>query len=124
MKKSVSEKLSTVSRQAASVAVIQDENGNVRGRILVRFTPAQIGYNHEVSVHCHALEMTHEQSAKGSCYQNPSSLFDLLDSNGHTCLDGTLKPMTRADVESRSGFYDISAIKSDEGEFFTLFWAL
>lgn len=125
MKKSVSEKLSTVSRQAASVGVIQDDKGNIRGRILVRFTPAQIGYNHEVSVHCHALEMTHcDDVAKGSCYENPATLFDLFDRNGHQVLDGQLKPMTRADVESRSGFYNLSAIKSDEGEFFTIFWAL
>ena len=123
--RTVSEKLSTTGRQAASVGVIQDEKGNIRGRILVRFTPAQIGYNHEVSVHCHALEMSQvDDVKKGSCYQNPVTLFDLIDRSGHTCLDGLCKKMTREDAESQSGFYNISGIISDEGEHFTIFWAL
>ena len=100
MKKTVSEKLSNVSRQATSVGVIQDDKGNIRGRILVRFTPAQIGYNHEVSVHCYPLDMNQaDDVAKGSCYQNPVTLFDLLEENGYSCLDSLGKKMTRADAE-------------------------
>ena len=71
-----------VSKQTFSAAVIIDSQGKQRGKIIIRFTDSQIGYNHHVGVIFHPAELNFSDTRKGSTYSQPGTLFKLLANNG------------------------------------------
>ena len=120
------DRLDHVSRQTFSAAVILDADGNQCGRIIVRFTDSQIGYNHEVGISFYhsqlpSSESNFSMSRKGSCYSNPATMVDMLQELGFTCWTHN-KPVTgRGDYLSR--FKDIESMKAGNRKF-RILWAI
>ena len=71
-----------ISRQTFSAAVILNSAGTQVGKIIVRFTPSQVGLNHEVGVIFHPAGIDYASTMKGGTYSQPSTLIELLDANG------------------------------------------
>lgn len=73
---------SHVKKQTFSAAVILDAKGKMRGRIVVRFTPSQIGYNHQVGAIVYGTDLDFNTTQKGGTYDQPQSLVKLLKAHG------------------------------------------
>ncbi len=71
-----------VSKQTFSAAVIVDSNGVMAGRIIIRFTDSQIGYNHQAGVLFHIAGIDFSDTRKGNTYSQPGTLFHILDNAG------------------------------------------
>ena len=70
--------------QNCSAAIILNSAGDVRGRILVHYTSAEIGMNHEVGIVFYGIgkDERHRcnfgKTRKGNCYANPETLVEML----------------------------------------------
>ncbi len=72
-----------VSKQTFSAAIITDSKGKQVGKIIIRFTDSQIGYNHQVGVIFHPSDcLGFDKTSKGGTYSQPGTLFHLLDTDG------------------------------------------
>ncbi len=71
-----------VSKQTFSAAVITDSKGKQVGKIIIRFTDSQIGYNHQVGVIFYPADLDFSKALKGGTYSQPGTLFHLLDAAG------------------------------------------
>jgi hypothetical protein len=71
-----------VSKQTFSAAVITDSKGKQVGKIVIRFTGSQIGYNHEVGVVFYPADINFSSTRKGNTYGQPGSLYYLLRDAG------------------------------------------
>ena len=77
-----------ISRQTFSAGVIVDSDGKQAGKIGIRFTDSQIGYNHQVGVVFYPAEMSFGNNSikKGGTYSQPDTLYKLLNASGVTCF--------------------------------------
>ena len=120
-----------ISRQTFSAAVILDSKGRLQGRIMIRFTPSQIGYNHEVGVIFHPAGVDYASTMKGGTYSQPSTLIELLDANGvksYTWSGDLIFNQSRGEpgqvcAESLSQFSDVASLKHGRKSYRVL-WAL
>jgi hypothetical protein len=78
---------SHVSKQTFSAAAITDSKGNQVGRIIIRFTDAQIGYNHHVGVSFYPADIDFGATLKGSTYSQPITLVKAFDAASVRCYD-------------------------------------
>lgn len=107
--KSIFEYTNNVSRQTFSAASIVDSKGKQVGKIIIRFTDSNIGYNHLVYVQLPGFV---RGQAKGNTYNQPVTLFRLIQDNGFRCFAGRGREvMTYGDAESLSSFNDIASLK-------------
>ena len=110
---------SHVSKQTFSAAVITDSKGKQVGKIIIRFTDAQIGYNHEVGVVFYPADLNFSETLKSGVNNNPDTLYHLLNNNGikvysrYSQLIGYKNKETNKTVryDSLSDFSDIVRIK-------------
>ena len=120
-----------ISRQTFSAAVIVDSNGKQAGKIIIRFTPSQIGYNHQVGVLFHPADMSFEVALKGSTYSQPQTLADLFSGAGVRMYDWTGREIIAGwkdkegavCAQSLSRFDDIASIKHGRKQYSVL-WAI
>lgn len=70
--------INMVSKQTFSCALIFDAKGKQCGKIIVRFTDSQIGYNHQLGMVFGDLDFG--TTFKGDCYSNPDTLIKALQS--------------------------------------------
>jgi len=71
-----------VSKQTFSAAAIVDSKGKQVGKIVIRFTDATIGYNHQVGVIFYPAEINYKDNRKGNTYAQPDTLFYILRDAG------------------------------------------
>lgn len=81
------DKFHKLSRQCVSAAVILDSKGVTRGRIVIRFTNGQIGFNHQLTVLFLAAGLNYSTSSKGGSYDQPGTLFKHLNNTGRVMYD-------------------------------------
>ena len=133
MKQTILDKTNHVSKQTFSAAVITDSKGKQVGKIIIRFTDSQIGYNHEVGVLFHPAELSFRESHKGNTYAQPDTLYFLLSRAGIKCynwsgqrvIDYTLieKGVKGQNYNSMSRFDEIVKLKHGRKEYNVL-WAM
>jgi len=134
-----------VSKQTFSAAAIIDSDGKSAGKIIVRYTDATIGYNHNVCVLFYPVDgMNYSNTKKGGTYNEPATLVQMLESNNITAYlhDGNRvtsdydliygkrrkTPNKRINnnishAESMSRFSDISSIKYKRKKY-NLVWVM
>jgi len=120
-----------ISRQTFSAAVIVDSEGNQAGKVVVRFTPSQIGYNNQVGVIFHPADLSFSKTIKGNSYSAPTTLVRLLNQAGVTCCDwggteivaGHKASEGQVSSESLSRFDDVASIKHGRKQYSVL-WAI
>ena len=124
------DKINTLSKQSVSAAAIIDSNGNLAGKVLVRFTHSYIGWNHEVVAFLFNHDnMRANDSLKGGTYDTPATLYKIFHAAGLECLDwhkrtiGGYSNKQEINVDSLSGFNDIRYIKQGN-KLFTLNWVI
>lgn len=130
MKKYLLDKINSMSRQSVSTAVIVDSKGDMAGKILVRFTDSQIGWNHEISATLWGFMdengnnlLSMNKSKKGNCYSNPFTLFKLFNDAGLKCYDYSENPISARRADSLSAFSSIAMIKHGNRKF-RIYWAI
>jgi len=69
--------LNTVKKQTFDMAIITDSKGKSAGKIVVRYTDAQIGYNNETGIVLYGYDLSYSNTRKGSTYDQ-DSVFHLL----------------------------------------------
>jgi len=109
------DKFGTVSNQCFDAGVIVNAQGKQCGRVLVRYTKGQYGYNNES--HVHLFGDVRPDTVKGSVY-NKSGVFDILTAMGAKCYgyDGRLFVECEAGdnqqtIDSISSFNELTAFK-------------
>ena len=120
-----------VSKQTFSAAVIVDSEGKQVGKIIIRFTDSQIGYNHNVGVIFYPAELNFEKTRKGGTYDQPGTLFKVLHDAGikvyahNKRVDGydghDIANAVRYD--SLSTFNDITGLSYNDDEY-SILWAM
>ena len=71
-----------VKKQTFDTAIITNGNGKVAGKIIVRYTDSQIGYNNETGVLVYGVDgLDFNNTMKGSTY-NHDSVYRLLRNAG------------------------------------------
>jgi len=117
-----------VSKQTFSAAVIVDSEGRQVGKIIIRFTDSQIGYNHNVGVIFYPAELSFEKTRKGGTYDQPGTLFKVLHDAGIEVYAHN-KRVVRCDAlnsvryDSLSTFSDITKL-SYKGVDYSILWAM
>ena len=124
MANNIFDRINKVSKQTISAAVITDSKGRACGRVLVRFTDSQVGYNHEVAVIFHEGETSIDAgtSSKGSCYSNPSTLVKKLQAENLKPLQHSGKPIEGCG-DYLSQFTDVCGFKMGRKRF-DILWAI
>ena len=123
------DKIDSLSKQSVSAAAITDSSGNLAGKVLVRFTQSYIGWNHEVVAFLFGKEgMRANNSKKGGTYENPTTLYKLINEAGLKCFDYNKRKFGHYDkgtvnIASMSQFSDIRYIK-DGNKLYTLHWVI
>ena len=121
------DKVSGMGNHAVSCAAITDSKGELCGKVLIRFTNAQIGWNHEAGVLFNPLDLS--QSSKGGTYSVPGTLYFLFREAGIKCYDwhksliGDYENKTDTNYDSLSTFNDIRYIKQGR-KTYTLNWLI
>jgi hypothetical protein len=125
------DKISSMTKQSVSAAAIVDSNGNMAGKVLVRFTDSQIGWNHEVSAVIYDSEgmvaLNMRNSRKGGTYDKPLSLYALFDDAGFVPFThndrsiGSYDNKRDVNVDSLSTFSDIAYVKKGNKRY-SLMW--
>ena len=70
----------TVKAQTFDTAIITDSNGKVAGKIIVRYTNSQIGYNNETAILMYSIDgLDYTNTRKGSTYNQESVFYILRD---------------------------------------------
>ena len=112
------DKVSDMGRHAVSAACIIDSNGEVRGRVLIRFTPAPIGWNHEAGVMFGPAGLDLGTPSRGEVHSMPGTLFFLLREAGVKCYRHDMTRIGDYDddpddckYDSLSRFNDIAWVK-------------
>ena len=79
----IQDHLNNVSRQCFDTAIITDNKGNAKGKVIVRYTDSQMGFNNETGVifHHNDIHINCTDTRKGSAY-NQYNLYDILSENG------------------------------------------
>jgi hypothetical protein len=117
---------SNISKQTFSAAAITDRKGNMVGKIIVRFTDSQIGYNHQVGVLFYNADLDFSETLKGGTYNQPDTLFTVLTNANIKCYDWHQNQITARganSADSLSSFNDIRYIKHNR-KTYTLNWVL
>ena len=122
-----------VSKQTFSAGVIVDSKGKMQGKVVIRFTDAQIGYNHQVGVVFYPAEINFKDASKGGTYAQPDTLFYLLRDagckvyrrDGIRVIDYTLKDqgIDGQMYDSMSRFDEIEMIKYKR-KTYRILWAM
>ena len=121
------DKVSGMGNHAVSCASITDSKGELCGKVLIRFTNAQIGWNHEVGVLFSPLDLS--QSSKSGTYSVPGTLYFMFREAGIKCYDwhknqiGDYENKTDTNYDSLSTFNDIRYIKQGR-KTYTLNWII
>ena len=121
------DKIDSMGKQSVSAAAIVASNGDQAGKILIRFTDAMYGWNHEVSACIYGSDLNMRNSKKGGTYDKPTTLYQLFKSAGFKCFDhgdrrmGDYQDKTGHNVDSYSGFSDIAYVKNGNTKY-TLCW--
>lgn len=133
MSKHFIDKINSLSRQSISAAAIVDSDGDMAGKVLIRFTDSQYGWNHEVGVTMWRQADNGRQSldfgrsSKGGTYNRPGTLYFMLREAGFRCFMhggkeiGDYENKTGCNYDSLSSFSDIAFIKQGNRKF-RLLW--
>ncbi len=95
-----------VSKQTFSAAAIVDNKGVQQGRIIIRFTDSQIGYNHQVGVIFAPESLDFGNTSKGNTYSQPGTLFHMLDNAGVKCFNRSGDKITNYGDKEQGQCYD------------------
>ena len=117
------EKVNSMTRQAIDTAVIVDAKGQRRGKIIVRYTDSQIGWNNETGIifHYGKSNLDFGKTVKGGAYDR-SAVYALLSSIGakvygwrglqyHTYSDKPTKGHNLQNVSGVSQCTDFTSFK-------------
>ena len=131
--KNLLEKLSTISNQTFDSAIITDSKGQQQGKVLVRYTKGQIGYNNETGVllNHEDINLDFNKSKKGGCYSH-GGLYTLLAEAGCKVLDhskreyydqhrSSAKKDTMQNIHGMSSCTEFKYIKKGNS-LFTIHW--
>ncbi len=122
------DKLNTVSKQTFDTAVIVDAKGKPAGKIVIRYTDAQIGYNNETGVLLYGYDLDFSTTRKGNTYSKMNAYHMLreigarvYDFGGHEFIGYQDKagPNTR-NYDSTSNVKDIDSFKIGNRKFSVL----
>ena len=83
------DKVSNMASQVLDTAVITDSTGKVVGKVVVRYTNAQIGWNNETGIVFHAggKSLDFSVTEKHDSHNNCEGVFNLLSSIGGKVYD-------------------------------------
>jgi len=118
-----------MSKHAISTAAIIDSDGNLAGKIVIRFTDSQVGWNHEAGVLFYPADIDFSDSRKGSTYSQPDTLYYVFREAGIKCFDwqgrrfGDYSDRHDVMIDSQSRFNDIATIKHGRKKY-RLLWII
>jgi len=75
-----------VKKQTFDTAIITNSKGKIAGKIIVRYTDSQIGYNNETGILLYAADLDFGNTLKGDTH-NKENVFRLLRSVGAKVYD-------------------------------------
>ena len=96
--------LNTVKPQTFDMAIITDSKGKAKGKIIVRYTNSQIGYNNETGIvfHHQDIDINFSTTIKGDTY-NKGAVFTLLTEQGCKVLDWSKTPFYTYSTKNKQG---------------------
>jgi len=96
------DKYSNLAKQCFDTAIITDIKCNAVGKIIIRYTNAQIGYNNETGIIFHPANLNFSKVMKNDCYGRELAVFELLTEANCKVLDLYKKEFTRNKVKGIS----------------------
>lgn len=126
MQKHMMDYMNSVHTQTFSAAAVVDSRGNHVGNVVIRFTDAQIGYNHSIAVLMFgdpASDLDLGTVKKGSTYDQPQTLVSLLSKDGYQCLDYYGNHVDENQAKTLGNFSDIHGIKRGN-KMFRIYWVM
>ena len=121
--------LNTVKKQTFDMAIITDSKGKSSGKIVVRYTDSQIGYNNQTGIVLYRYDLDYGTTRKGSTYDQ-DSVFHLLRGIGakvynHSgvefCTYGDKKREGKINADSISRCTEFVSFKIGRAKF-TIHW--
>ena len=123
------DKLNMLNKQSFSAAAIVDAQGNSAGRVIIRFTDSQIGWNHEVGVIFSDAGLNLAHTSKGNTYSTPGTLYFMLREAGVKSYTwngkqiGDYDNKTGQNYDSLGRFDDIAKLKIGR-KHYNLLWII